>query len=133
MKGVFALCHRHRPRSCSFARHADQLVTRSIRFCCKDIQQNRYAVDSLISGFSPSRSRSAAVASFSLQLMSKYQINKSVYELLGCSHFAICRGSLGLFALCLVQCQRRLQISDVKNIGNVVELSGVAFRLAPTL
>ena len=36
-----------------------------------------------------------------------------------------------LFALSLMQCQRRLQISRVKNIGNVFELRGVAFRLAP--
>ena len=36
-----------------------------------------------------------------------------------------------LFALSLIQCQRRLQISRVKNIGNVSILSGVAFRLAP--
>ena len=30
-----------------------------------------------------------------------------------------------------MQWQRRLQISGVKNIGNVLEQSGVAFRLAP--
>ena len=36
-----------------------------------------------------------------------------------------------LFALSLVQCQGRLQISRVKNIYNVFELSGVAFLLAP--
>ena len=35
-----------------------------------------------------------------------------------------------LFALSM-QCQWSLQISRVKNIGNVLELSGVAFRLAP--
>ena len=35
-----------------------------------------------------------------------------------------------LFALSLMQCQRRLQISRLKNISNVFELSGVAFRLA---
>ena len=29
-----------------------------------------------------------------------------------------------------MQCQRRLQISRVKNIGNVLEHSGAAFRLA---
>ena len=35
--------------------------------------------------------------------------------------------------LCLhyVQCQRRLQISRVENIGNVLDKSGVAFRLTP--
>ena len=31
----------------------------------------------------------------------------------------------------LMQCQRRLQITRVKNIGNILEQSGVAFRLAP--
>ena len=36
-----------------------------------------------------------------------------------------------LFTLGLIQCQRRLHISKVENIGNVFELSGVAFRLAP--
>ena len=36
-----------------------------------------------------------------------------------------------LFALNLMQYQTRLQISHVKNIGNVFELSSVAFRLAP--
>ena len=30
-----------------------------------------------------------------------------------------------------MQCQRRRQISRVNNIGNVFELIGVAFRLAP--
>ena len=35
-----------------------------------------------------------------------------------------------LFALSLTQYQRRLHISRVKNIGNVFELSGVAFRPA---
>ena len=39
---------------------------------------------------------------------------------------------LGLYALSLMQCQRHLQISRVKNIDSVVELSGVAFRLAPS-
>ena len=34
-----------------------------------------------------------------------------------------------LFALNLMQCQRHLQIIQVKNIGNVFELSSVAFRL----
>ena len=34
-----------------------------------------------------------------------------------------------LFALNLMQCQRRLQISRVKNIGSLFELSGVGFRL----
>ena len=34
------------------------------------------------------------------------------------------------FALNLMQCQRRLQIYRVTNIGNVFELSGMAFRLA---
>ena len=38
-----------------------------------------------------------------------------------------------LFALSLMQCQRRLQISRVKNIGNVFELIDVAFHLSPTL
>ena len=33
-------------------------------------------------------------------------------------------------ALILMQRQRRLQISRAKNIGNVCELRGVAFRLA---
>ena len=36
-----------------------------------------------------------------------------------------------LFALGLMQYQRRLQIYRLKDIGNVIELSGVAFRLAP--
>ena len=36
-----------------------------------------------------------------------------------------------LLALNLMQCQRHLQISRVKNISNVFELTGVAFRLAP--
>ena len=40
---------------------------------------------------------------------------------------------MALFALNLMQCQRGLEISRVKNVGNVFELSGVAFRLAPTL
>ena len=35
-----------------------------------------------------------------------------------------------LFALSQMRCQRRLQISQEKNIGNVFELSGMAFRLA---
>ena len=35
-----------------------------------------------------------------------------------------------LFALSLMQCERPLQISRVKNIGNVLEYSGVTFRLA---
>ena len=33
----------------------------------------------------------------------------------------------------VMQCQRRLQISQMKNIGSVFELSGVAFRLASPL
>ena len=36
-----------------------------------------------------------------------------------------------LFALNLMQSQMRFQISRVKNIGNVLELSDVAFRIAP--
>ena len=36
-----------------------------------------------------------------------------------------------LLALILMQCQRSVQISRVRNIGNVFELSGVAFRIAP--
>ena len=36
-----------------------------------------------------------------------------------------------LLALSIMQCQRRLQICQAKNIGNVLEQSGVAFRLAP--
>ena len=36
-----------------------------------------------------------------------------------------------LFSLNLMQCQISLQISRVKNSGNVFELSGAAFRLAP--
>ena len=36
-----------------------------------------------------------------------------------------------LFALSQLQCQMRLQISRAKNIANVFEMSGVAFRLAP--
>ena len=36
-----------------------------------------------------------------------------------------------LFALSLMQCQRRLQFSRVNNIDNVFEQSCVAFRLAP--
>ena len=39
--------------------------------------------------------------------------------------------STALFALNLMQRQRRLQFSRVKNIGNVFELSGMAFHLAP--
>ena len=35
-----------------------------------------------------------------------------------------------LFTLSLMQCQRHLQIARVKDIGSVVELSGVAFHLA---
>ena len=35
------------------------------------------------------------------------------------------------FALSLMQCQTPLQLSRLKNIGNVFELSDVAFRLAP--
>ena len=37
----------------------------------------------------------------------------------------------GLFAFGLMRCKRRVQISPVKSIGNVFELSGVAFCLAP--
>ena len=37
--------------------------------------------------------------------------------------------STALFEFSLMQCQRRPRISRVKNIGNVFELSGVAFRL----
>ena len=36
-----------------------------------------------------------------------------------------------LLALSLIQCQKRLQIYRVNNIGNVLQLSCVAFRLAP--
>ena len=36
-----------------------------------------------------------------------------------------------LLALSLIQWPRRLQISRVKNFGNVSEISGVSFRLAP--
>ena len=39
---------------------------------------------------------------------------------------------MALFALNQMQCQRRLQISRTKNIGNVLEQGGVAFRLAPS-
>ena len=49
----------------------------------------------------------------------------AVRKLLKMSHPTV------LFALSLMQCQRRLQISRVKNIGNVFELSGVAFCPAP--
>ena len=38
---------------------------------------------------------------------------------------------MALFARSLMQCQRRLQNYRVKNIWSVVELRGVAFRLAP--
>ena len=38
-----------------------------------------------------------------------------------------------LFALNLMQYQTRLQITRMKYIGNVFELSGVAFHLIPTL
>ena len=38
-----------------------------------------------------------------------------------------------VFAVSRTQCQRRLQISRVKNIGNVSELSAVAVRFGPTL
>ena len=37
---------------------------------------------------------------------------------------------IALFALSLMECQRRLKIFRFKNIDNVFELSGVAFRLA---
>ena len=36
-----------------------------------------------------------------------------------------------LFAINLMQCQIRLEISCAKNIGNAFELSDVALRLAP--
>ena len=36
-----------------------------------------------------------------------------------------------LFALSLMQCQRRLRISRVKNSDNVFDLRVVSFRLAP--
>ena len=36
-----------------------------------------------------------------------------------------------LFASSLMQCQSRLQISRLKNIGNVFKLSGVAFHIVP--
>ena len=36
-----------------------------------------------------------------------------------------------LFALSLMLCQRRLESSPEQNIGNVFELSDVAFLLAP--
>ena len=58
--------------------------------------------------------------------------NKSSDKLLGCTHFAICPGTLRLFSLSvggLMQCQRGLQISRVKNIVSVFEFSGVALRL----
>ena len=64
------------------------------------------------------------------------QKNKNAHQLLGCSHFALFAISPGtfcvqfFFTMSAMQCQRRLQISRVKNIGNVFELSVVAFRLA---
>ena len=66
--------------------------------------------------------------------------NKSAHELLGSLHFARCWVACTLpfvlecfdyFALSVMQCQSHLRISCVKNIGSVLELSGVAFRLAP--
>ena len=38
---------------------------------------------------------------------------------------------LGFSALSLMQCQRPLQISQVKNIDSVFKLSGVVFYVAP--
>ena len=58
--------------------------------------------------------------------------NKSAHQLLACAHFAyfpICPGTLTIFALSLMQRQMRLQISRVKNIGGVFELSGWCFAL----
>ena len=55
--------------------------------------------------------------------------NKSAHPLLGCAHFA--HFSICLEMLSAMQCQRRLQISRVKNIGSVCEFSGVVFCLAP--
>ena len=56
--------------------------------------------------------------------------NKSVHQLLDCAHFAhfdIYPGML-IFILSVVLCQMRLQMSPVKNVGSIFELSGVAFR-----
>ena len=107
----------------SFVRHAGQLDRRGIGFLL-----HRHTAE-------PLRSRCAMVTSFSLKYKSQYPKNRSVHQLLGCPHFAgfaICRGSLRfVFVLRLMQCQRRLQISRVKNISSVFEISGAMLRPAP--
>ena len=47
------------------------------------------------------------------------------------SYFIVCPETLRFCALSIMECQRRVQISRLKNIGGVFELSGMAFRLAP--
>ena len=47
---------------------------------------------------------------------------------------ALCKlswNALVSFALSVMQCQRRLQISWVKNIGSIFDVSGIALRLVP--
>ena len=62
----------------------------------------------------------------------QYETNKSFHQLLGYLHFAhivVCPGTLRLF--CIKTNAESKASSNLKNIGNVLELSGVAFRLAP--
>ena len=57
--------------------------------------------------------------------------NRSTHQLLGCAHFAhFVLQRFGMLALCVMQCQRCLQISRVK-IGSAFDLSSVVFRPAP--
>ena len=54
-------------------------------------------------------------------------------QLLGSPHCAICPGTLKLLASSAMQSRRRHQISQVKNIGSVFELSGSGVSHSPTL
>ena len=124
-----ALCHK--PWSCSLVTHLSAGLAQHLVLLYRHTAEllSKRFIDS---GFRPflrwSRSTVGDVILAAVEVT--IPKNKSVHQLLGFLHFAICRGLLGFFAFSLMQFQRRLEISRPKNIESVVELSA-AFLLAP--
>ena len=87
----------------------------------------------LISGFRPSLRWSRSAASDVILVAVEVTIPTKQLRPPIAGLPALCHLSwlAWVFSSSLVQCKRRRQISRVKNIDSVVELSGVAFRLAP--
>ena len=112
------------------------------RYPVNDIQRIRRSTIGIVSGRSTCRKLANFVLKFLrrhvlavgpvLHCSTQYQKNKGVHQLLRWPHDAHLDICPSFFALSLImQCQRRLQISQVKNIDSVFYLSGVAFRPSP--